>query len=92
MFNAIGAALWVGVWVSIGYVSGSHIDTVYAVISRYLIYVVIAAALVLLALLARHLVRRRTTANGPAPEPPDTERDNTAGNRGGTGPTRQMHS
>lgn len=61
VFNSLGAALWVGVWVSVGYVSGSHIDTVYAVIRRYLIYVLIAAAFVLLALLARHLVRRRDT-------------------------------
>ena len=29
IFNAIGAALWVGVWVSVGYFSGSHIDTIY---------------------------------------------------------------
>ncbi len=67
VFNAVGAALWVGVWVSVGYVSGSHIDTVYSVIRRYLIYVVIAAAVVLLALLARHLIRRLTT------DSPDSE-------------------
>lgn len=58
VFNAVGAALWVGTWVTVGYVSGSHIDAVYSVISRYLIYVVVAVAVVLLALLARHLVRR----------------------------------
>jgi membrane protein DedA with SNARE-associated domain len=29
IFNAIGAALWVAVWTAIGYVSGSHIDTIY---------------------------------------------------------------
>ena len=28
-FNMLGAALWVGVWVSIGYFSGSHIDSIY---------------------------------------------------------------
>ena len=29
-FNALGAALWVAVWTTIGYVSGDHIDTIYA--------------------------------------------------------------
>jgi membrane protein DedA with SNARE-associated domain len=29
IFNAIGAALWVLVWTSVGYFSGSHIDTIY---------------------------------------------------------------
>lgn len=61
LVDALGGALWVGVWVSLGYVSGNHIDTVYSVVRRYLIYVLIAAALVLLALLACHLVRRRNT-------------------------------
>ena len=27
-FNALGAALWVGTWVSVGYLAGSHIDTI----------------------------------------------------------------
>lgn len=58
-FNTIGAVLWVGTWVTVGYVSGRHIDTVYATISRYLIYVVGAAVLVLLALAARHPLHRR---------------------------------
>ena len=35
VFNAIGAALWVAVWTTIGYVSGSHIDSVYATATRY---------------------------------------------------------
>lgn len=82
VFNAIGAALWVGVWVSVGYVSGSHIDTVYAVIRRYLIYVVIAAAVVLLALLVRHLVQRHNTDSHDT-EPHDTEKHD--GGRGGSG-------
>ena len=34
-FNALGAALWVGVWVSIGYFSGSNIDSIYATATRY---------------------------------------------------------
>lgn len=57
-FNSVGAVLWVGTWLTVGYVSGRHIDTVYATIRRYLVYVVIAAAVVLIALLVRHLLRR----------------------------------
>lgn len=59
IFNAIGAVLWVGTWLTVGYVSGSHIDTVYAAITRYLVYIVIAAAVVVIALLIRHFYRRR---------------------------------
>lgn len=69
MFNAIGAILWVCTWVTVGYVSGSHIDTVYATISRYLIYVLIAAALIVLSLLARHLLRRHREEENQGPTP-----------------------
>jgi membrane protein DedA with SNARE-associated domain len=34
-FNALGAALWVGVWVSIGYFSGSNIDSIYHTATKY---------------------------------------------------------
>jgi membrane protein DedA with SNARE-associated domain len=40
-FNALGAALWVGAWVSIGYFAGQHITTIYNDITRYSLYVVI---------------------------------------------------
>ncbi len=64
IFNAIGAVLWVGTWVTVGYVSGRHIDTVYTTISRYLVYVAGAAVLVVIALVVRHLLRR--SRNKPA--------------------------
>ncbi|MFD4609889.1 DedA family protein [Streptomyces sp. NPDC058440] len=57
-FNALGAALWVGLWVSLAYAAGTHIDTVYAEISRYQVYVLVALAVLVVALIARHLVRR----------------------------------
>ncbi len=74
-FNALGAALWVGTWVAVGDLSGSHIDTVYATISRYLIYLVIAVALALIALLVRHLVHRRPADTDDADENNVVERD-----------------
>ena len=65
-FNALGAALWVGTWVSVGYLAGSHIGTIYSYITRYSYYVLIAAAVVVVALIARHLLRRRRADRQPA--------------------------
>jgi membrane protein DedA with SNARE-associated domain len=59
VFNAIGAALWVAVWTSIGYFSGSHITTIYNTATRYDTYLLIAAALVVVAVIARHVWRSR---------------------------------
>jgi membrane protein DedA with SNARE-associated domain len=69
VFNALGAALWVGTWVSIGYLAGSHIDTIYGYITRYSYYALIVAAAVIAALIARHLMRRRRARRQPAPAP-----------------------
>ncbi len=59
LFNAIGAALWVTVWTCIGYFSGSHINAIYHAASRYSIYLAIASGLLILALIARHVIRAR---------------------------------
>lgn len=59
VFNAIGAALWVAVWTSVGYLSGSHINTIYNTATRYSTYVVIALGVLLLAYIARRTVRVR---------------------------------
>jgi len=59
VFNAIGAALWVAVWTSVGYFSGSHIDTIYHDGTRYSTYLAVALAVLLLAFIARHVVRIR---------------------------------
>ena len=76
VFNALGAALWVGTWVSVGYLAGSHIDTIYSYITRYSYYALIVAGVVVLALIARHLLRRRRarkqrrTRSRPRHQPP----------------------
>src|SRR5579884_4244954 len=54
-FNMLGAALWVGVWVSIGYFSGDHIDTIYNTATRYQAYFAIAVGLVIVALIGRRV-------------------------------------
>ncbi|MYZ10612.1 DedA family protein [Streptomyces sp. SID2999] len=58
-FNALGAALWVGLWSSLAYLAGSHITAVYDEIVRYQRYVLIAVGLLAAALIVRHLIRRR---------------------------------
>jgi membrane protein DedA with SNARE-associated domain len=59
VFNAIGAALWVGTWTTIGYFSGSHINTIYDAAARYSTYLLAALAVLLVAYIARRLLRRR---------------------------------
>jgi membrane protein DedA with SNARE-associated domain len=62
IFNALGAALWVGTWVSLGYLAGNHISTIYHYITQYSLYVLIALAVLVLALIVRHVLRRRRQA------------------------------
>ncbi|MFF4213776.1 DedA family protein [Streptomyces sp. NPDC001796] len=59
VFNALGAALWVGAWVTFGGLAGAHLDTLYPAIQRYELYVLIAMAVLILILGARHLHHRR---------------------------------
>ncbi|MEU6007580.1 DedA family protein [Streptomyces sp. NPDC001276] len=58
-FNALGAALWVGLWVTLAYAAGTHIGTVYDEIRRYEVYVLVALGVLVVALIVRHLLRRR---------------------------------
>jgi membrane protein DedA with SNARE-associated domain len=60
VFNAIGAALWVAVWASVGYFSGSHINSIYDEATRYSGYLAVAVGLLLLAYIARRVWRRRS--------------------------------
>jgi len=60
VFNMLGAALWVGTWVSLGYLAGNHIDTIYHYIGLYSYYVLIAAAVLLAAYIAWRVLRRRS--------------------------------
>jgi membrane protein DedA with SNARE-associated domain len=61
-FNALGAALWVAVWTSVGYFSGSHIDTIYNTATRYDTYLAIAVGVLILAYIARRLHKRRASS------------------------------
>jgi membrane protein DedA with SNARE-associated domain len=58
-FNALGAALWVGTWVSLGYLAGSHIGTIYHYITQYSTYLLIALVVLLAGFIAWRVLRRR---------------------------------
>jgi membrane protein DedA with SNARE-associated domain len=59
VYNGIGAAGWVAVWTSIGYLAGDHITTIYRDVTRYLIYVLAAAVILLAVYVGRRLLSRR---------------------------------
>lgn len=58
-FNALGAALWVGTWVSLGYLAGDHIDTIYHYITRYSFYLLIVLVVLAAGYAVWHILRRR---------------------------------
>jgi membrane protein DedA with SNARE-associated domain len=57
-FNVIGAALWVGLWVTVGVVAGEHLDTVYPIL-RDVVFGVVGLVIIFLAV---RWVRRRRAA------------------------------
>ncbi len=78
-FNAIGAALWVGTWVTIGYVAGNHIDTIYHYITTYSYYALIAVVVLVVAFIIRHVLRRRRrSAQRGAREPQENSEAQTS--------------
>ena len=68
-FNALGAALWVGVWSAIGYFSGNHITSIYNTASRYSTYLAIAIAVLTIAFISRRLLNRRRARQAESPQP-----------------------
>ena len=59
VFNALGAALWTGTWVSLGYLAGSHISTIYHYITQYSFYALIALVVLLVAYITRRVLHHR---------------------------------
>jgi len=80
-FTTLGAVLWVGVWAPIGYLAGDHIGTIYADVTRYSLYVLIAIVVLLAAWIARTVWWRRrgpaaqAAATVPVRKAPDTKAD-----------------
>jgi membrane protein DedA with SNARE-associated domain len=57
--STLGAVLWVGTWVSVGYLAGDHITVIYREVTRYSLFVLIALALLVAGLTLRYILRRR---------------------------------
>jgi membrane protein DedA with SNARE-associated domain len=69
IFNAIGAALWVGTWVTIGYFAGSNIATVYHYITLYSYYVLAGLVVLIVGYIVwRRRRRRAASQTDEAPE------------------------
>jgi membrane protein DedA with SNARE-associated domain len=66
VYNVIGACVWVGTWVTIGYVAGDHIGAIYADVNRYSLYLLIALIVVLAGYIGWRAVRRRLRAGKPS--------------------------
>lgn len=58
-YNALGAALWVGLWVTVGYTAGSHINALYHHIIHYEAYLGVAVVIAFLAYVGHRIWRRR---------------------------------
>ena len=64
---ALGAALWVGVWTTLGYLSGSNINTIYDTATRFSTYLAIAVAVLVLSYITLKVVKvRRARAEADA--------------------------
>ena len=71
MFNALGAACWVGLWTTAGYLAGNHVTPILAAV-LYQAYALTASAVGLAGYALIHLgLHRRRSPAGPrnSPEP-----------------------
>ncbi len=76
--NAVGAALWVGTWVTVGYLAGQHITTIYNGITKYSLYAAIAAVIVIAVLIALRVRGHRRRATSAATSGDDSGADAAA--------------
>ena len=68
IFNAIGAALWVGTWVTVGYFAGNNITTVYHYITLYSYYVLAGLVVLVVGYIVWRRRRRRRRSAAAASE------------------------
>ncbi len=59
LFNTIGAALWVGVWVTVGMVAGEHLTSIYHTLAKYELAAAGLVVLGIAALIVRNVLRKR---------------------------------
>jgi membrane protein DedA with SNARE-associated domain len=80
-FNALGAALWVALWTSVGDLAGSHIATIYDDVTRYFLFVLAGLVVLLAAFLLRRRARHRRGAGARATIPATATVASSAGNQ-----------
>ena len=68
VYNGLGAAVWVAVWTSAGYLAGDHINAIYRDATRYSAFVLGAIAVVLVAYIGWRVWNRRRRGLPAAPE------------------------
>jgi membrane protein DedA with SNARE-associated domain len=69
LFNAIGAAAWVGVWATAGYVASDHLTKVEHLLGKYEWYALVAVVALILGYIAWRMVRRRRAKPAGQPDP-----------------------
>ena len=69
IYNAIGAALWVGWWCTIAYLLGTHLVEIIEHVHKYLFWAIGAGVLAVAGYIWWHLRRRRARDAEPAPIP-----------------------
>jgi membrane protein DedA with SNARE-associated domain len=74
-YNALGAALWVGTWVSVGYFAGQHITAIYDGITMYSLYAAIGAVVLIAAWIVHRIYKRRKSMAEAAQLGQATRRD-----------------
>ncbi|HEY4004625.1 MAG TPA: DedA family protein [Pseudonocardia sp.] len=58
-FNALGAALWVAVWVPMGYFAGNHVGFLYRKARDYQVYLLVGLGVLIVGAVAYHFIRNR---------------------------------
>ncbi|MFC0081882.1 DedA family protein [Aciditerrimonas ferrireducens] len=65
--NALGAALWVGLWTTVGSLAGQHLDAIYGAVVHAELAAVVVAVVVLAAVVVWRVRRRRRERAGEPP-------------------------
>lgn len=61
-FNVLGAALWCAAWITVGYLAGSRIGTLYRQFRQYEIYLGVTVGVLVIAYIARKIYTHRSNA------------------------------
>ena len=77
IWNALGAALWVGVWSTGGYLAGDHIEAIASALGRYVVLAVAVAVLGLLGYVWHR--RRKKRAIAALPDQPNRQKSSPIG-------------